>query len=139
LNSAGIIVDSGKFDWEKNQKRFPQFFEPSPGFHGLKLWEKFGNLSFPVFARAAIMRDSGPCLNPFEAFQLLSGLETLSVRLERISSNAISLALFLEDHAAVGQVRYPGAFPFLHSHTANLQVRSRIESFIPCEHKVSGP
>ncbi|PMD39042.1 O-acetylhomoserine sulfhydrylase [Hyaloscypha variabilis F] len=107
-NSAGIIVDSGKFDWEKNQKRFPQFFEPSPGFHGLKLWEKFGNLSFPVFARAAIMRDSGPCLNPFEAFQLLSGLETLSVRLERISSNAISLALFLEDHAAVGQVRYPG-------------------------------
>ncbi|KAE9372224.1 hypothetical protein N431DRAFT_408314 [Stipitochalara longipes BDJ] len=108
LNSAGIIIDSGKFDWVKNQNRFPQFFEPSPGFHGLKLWEKFGNLSFISFSRAAIMRDTGPCLNPFEAFQLLSGLETLSVRLERNSSNAISLALSLEDHAAVSEVRYPG-------------------------------
>jgi O-acetylhomoserine/O-acetylserine sulfhydrylase len=54
------------------------------------------------------MRDTGPCLNPFEAFQLLAGLETLSVRLERNSSNAVALALWLEDHAKVGEVRYPG-------------------------------
>jgi len=112
-NSAGIIIDSGKFDWVKNQKRFPQFFEPSPGFHGSKLWDKFGNLSFVFYSRAAIMRDTGPCLNPFEAFQLLSGLETLSVRLEKISSDALLLAMTLEDHATVAEVRYPGACPSL--------------------------
>ncbi|PMD26582.1 O-acetylhomoserine/O-acetylserine sulfhydrylase [Hyaloscypha hepaticicola] len=107
-NMAGIIIDSGKFDWLKNKDRFPQFFEPSPGFHGLKLWEKFGNLSFIAFSRAAVMRDTGPCLNPFEAFQLLAGLETLSVRIERNSSNALELALWLEHHAKIGEVRYPG-------------------------------
>lgn len=107
-NTAGIIIDSGKFDWVKNKDRFPQFFEPSPGFHGLKLWEKFGNLSFISFSRAAVLRDTGPCLNPFEAFQLLAGLETLSVRIERNSSNALELALWLGHHAKIGEVRYPG-------------------------------
>jgi O-acetylhomoserine/O-acetylserine sulfhydrylase len=109
LNSAGIIVDSGKFDWLKNKRRFPQFFEPSPGFHGLRLFEKFGNLSFISFSRAAIMRDAGPCLNPFEAFQLLSGLETLSVRIERNSSNALQLASWMEDHEKIGSVGHPGS------------------------------
>ncbi|PMD56540.1 homocysteine synthase CysD [Hyaloscypha bicolor E] len=108
LNSAGIIIDSGRFDWAKNKSRFPQFFEPSPGFHGLKLFEKFGNLSFISFSRAAIMRDTGPCLNPFEAFQLLSGLETLSVRIERNSINALQLAIWLESHEKIGNVGHPG-------------------------------
>jgi O-acetylhomoserine/O-acetylserine sulfhydrylase len=108
LNSAGIIIDSGRFDWAKNKSRFPQFFEPSPGFHGLKLFEKFGNLSFISFSRAAIMRDTGPCLNPFEAFQLLSGLETLSVRIERNSTNALQLAIWLESHEKIGNVGHPG-------------------------------
>lgn len=107
-NSAGIIIDSGKFDWVINKSRFPQFFEPSPGFHGLRLFEKFGNLSFISFSRAAIMRDTGPCLNPFEAFRLLSGLETLSVRLERNSSNALQLAMWLETHMRIGGVGHPG-------------------------------
>jgi O-acetylhomoserine/O-acetylserine sulfhydrylase len=107
-NSAGIIIDSGKFDWVNNQARFPQFFEPSPGFHGLKLWNKFGNLSFISFSRAAVMRDIGPCLNPFEAFQLLAGIETLSVRLERNSSNAAKLATWLESNERIGEVQYPG-------------------------------
>ncbi|TVY36405.1 Homocysteine synthase [Lachnellula subtilissima] len=105
---AGIIIDSGKFDWVKNQARFPQFFEKAPGFHGLRLWEKFGNLVFISFARIAVLRDMGPCLNPFEAFQLLAGLETLSVRLERISSNAAALATWLESDDRVEEVRYPG-------------------------------
>jgi O-acetylhomoserine/O-acetylserine sulfhydrylase len=65
-----------------------------------------------VFARAAVMRDIGPCLNPFEAFQLLAGLETLSVRLERISSNALSLVTWLEENEKVGDVQYPGSRPF---------------------------
>ncbi|TVY87780.1 Homocysteine synthase [Lachnellula willkommii] len=107
-NAAGIVIDSGNFDWEKNQSRFPQFFERAPGFHGLKLWEKFGHLVFISFARIAVLRDMGPCLNPFEAFQLLAGLETLSVRLERISSNAARLAAWLELDERVGVVRYPG-------------------------------
>lgn len=107
-NSAGIIIDSGKFDWDNSKDRFPQFFEPSPGYHGLRLWEKFGKLTFISFSRAAIMRDTGPCLNPFEAFQLLSGLETLTVRLERNSSNAIQLALRLEDNQKIDAIRYPG-------------------------------
>jgi O-acetylhomoserine/O-acetylserine sulfhydrylase len=107
-NSAGIIIDSGKFDWLKNQERFPQFFEPAPGFHGLKLWNKFGNLTFISYSRAAVMRDIGPCLNPFEAFQLLAGIETLSVRMERNSSNAAKLAAWLESNETVGEVRYPG-------------------------------
>jgi O-acetylhomoserine/O-acetylserine sulfhydrylase len=107
-NSAGIIIDSGKFDWVMNKSRFPQFFEPSPGFHGLRLFEKFGYLSFISFSRAAIMRDTGPCLNPFEAFQLLSGLETLSVRIERNSSNALKLAVWLESHKRIGGVGHPG-------------------------------
>ncbi|TVY39191.1 Homocysteine synthase, partial [Lachnellula occidentalis] len=107
-NAAGIIIDSGKFDWVKNQARFPQFFEHSPGFHGLRMWEKFGNLVFISFARIAVLRDMGPCLNPFEAFQLLAGLETLSVRLERISNNAAKLAAWLVSDDRVEEVRYPG-------------------------------
>ncbi|TVY54523.1 Sulfhydrylase FUB7 [Lachnellula cervina] len=107
-NPAGIIIDSGKFNWVKNQDRFPQFFEQAPGFHGLKLWEKFGHLVFISFARIAVLRDMGPCLNPFEAFQLLAGLETLSVRLEKISSNAAKLAAWLELDERVDVVRYPG-------------------------------
>ncbi|KAF8858572.1 hypothetical protein BDZ45DRAFT_714400 [Acephala macrosclerotiorum] len=110
-NSAGIIIDSGKFDWSQSPERFPQFFEPSPGFHGLKIWEKFGKLSFISYSRAAILRDTGPCMNPFEAFQLTAGLETLSVRLQRISSNALKLAEWInasEDSKGVIGVLYPG-------------------------------
>ncbi|EKD17869.1 uncharacterized protein L3040_004407 [Drepanopeziza brunnea f. sp. 'multigermtubi'] len=109
--SAGIIVDSGRFDWSRSVERYPQFFDPSAGFHGLKFWEKFGNLSFITYARAAVMRDSGPCLNPFEAFQLISGLETLSVRLERISYNAFVLADWIDerkDTCGIQRVLYPG-------------------------------
>lgn len=110
-NSVGIIVDSGKFDWSQCTERYPQFFEPSPGFHGLKIWDKFGKLSFVSYAKAAVMRDSGPCLNPFEAFQLISGLETLSVRLERISSNALALVEWIKERTCEKQfveVSYPG-------------------------------
>jgi O-acetylhomoserine/O-acetylserine sulfhydrylase-like pyridoxal-dependent enzyme len=72
------------------------------------MWEKFGKLTFITFARAAIMRDTGPCINPFEAFQLLAGLETLSVRMERISSNALKLAQSLSTIDGVSKVNYLG-------------------------------
>lgn len=105
---AGIIIDSGRFDWKANSKRFPQFSEPSPGFHGLVVLEKFGNLAFITYARIAVLRDVGPCLNPFEAFQVIAGLETLSVRVERASNNALKLARWLQGHNKVEKVQYPG-------------------------------
>lgn len=105
---AGAIIDTGRFDWQKHHARFPQFTDPSPGFHGLKMWEKFGNLSFIRFARIAVLRDIGPCLNPFAAFELIAGLETLSVRVERHSSNALALATWLEKHEKISSVLYPG-------------------------------
>jgi O-acetylhomoserine/O-acetylserine sulfhydrylase len=105
---AGIIIDSGKFPWTSHQFRFPQFFTPAPGFHGLKLYEKFGNTVFITFARIAVLRDIGPCLNPFESFQLLAGLETLVVRVERMCENAGKLAGWLAGQEKVEGVRFPG-------------------------------
>lgn len=109
-NQGGIIVDGGNFPWDKNQARFPQFFEPSPGFHGLRMWEKFGKLTFVFFARVAVVRDMGPCLNPFEAAMLLAGLETLAVRMERVADNARKLAKCLEENDKVEKILYPGEF-----------------------------
>jgi O-acetylhomoserine/O-acetylserine sulfhydrylase len=106
--SSGVIVDSGKFPWNLHGKRFPQFTEPSPGFHGLKIWDKFGKCSFIILARAAILRDTGPCMNTFAAFEIITGLETLAIRMERHSSNALNLAKWLESHETVGWVDYPG-------------------------------
>lgn len=88
---AGVIVDSGKFNWEKSGK-FPGFTEPSEGYHGLKFWDTFGAVSYAVKLRVEILRDLGPALNPFAAFLLLQGLETLSLRVQRHSDNALALA-----------------------------------------------
>lgn len=105
---AGVVVDSGKFDWGKNAARFPQFVEPSEGYHGLKFWETFGPISFAIRVRVEILRDLGSCLNPFGAFQLIQGLETLSLRVERHVSNTLALARWLEKHERVAWVSYPG-------------------------------
>ncbi|KAK0740230.1 hypothetical protein B0T18DRAFT_204808 [Schizothecium vesticola] len=105
---GGIIVDSGKFDWGANAARFPQFVEPSPGYHGLKFWETFGAISFIIRARVELMRDIGACLNPFAAQQLILGLETLSLRGERHAQNALKLATWLEANPHVSWVSYPG-------------------------------
>ena len=105
---AGVVVDSGKFDWGKHSKRFPQFTEPSEGYHGLKFWETFGPITYAIRVRVEILRDLGSTLNPFAAFQLIQGLETLSLRVERHASNAIALARWLEAHPQVSWVSYPG-------------------------------
>ncbi|KAL6172935.1 Homocysteine/cysteine synthase [Exserohilum turcicum] len=105
---GGVIVDSGKFDWGKHAKRFPQMIEPSPGYHGLKFWETFGAVTFIVRARVEIMRDLGAALNPFAAQQLLLGIETLSLRAERHAFNALKLAKWLESNPNVSWVSYPG-------------------------------
>jgi len=105
---GGVVVDSGKFDWGANGKRFPQFVEPSDGYHGLKFWETFGAISFIIRARVEIQRDVGASLNPFAAQQLLLGIETLSLRAERHGQNALALAKWLEKSEYVNWVSYPG-------------------------------
>ncbi|CAG5153759.1 uncharacterized protein ALTATR162_LOCUS3317 [Alternaria atra] len=105
---GGVIVDSGKFDWGKHAKRFPQMVEPSDGYHGLKFWETFGAITFIIRARVEIQRDLGAALNPFAAQQLLLGVETLSLRAERHAYNALKLAKWLESNQNVSWVSYPG-------------------------------
>ncbi|EUC61648.1 O-acetylhomoserine (thiol)-lyase [Rhizoctonia solani AG-3 Rhs1AP] len=104
---AGVVVDGGKFDWAASG-RFPSFTQPSEGYHGLKFSETFGPVAFAVKLRVEILRDLGAALNPFGAFLLLQGLETLSLRAQRHSDNALALAQWLEQHPAVSWVSYPG-------------------------------
>ncbi|CAG8644094.1 11658_t:CDS:2 [Ambispora leptoticha] len=103
---GGVIIDSGKFPW--NNGKFPEFTEPAEGYHGLKYWDVFGNISFAIKARVEILRDLGPAQNPFGAFLLLQGLETLSLRVQRHVDNALELAKWLENHSDVAWVAYPG-------------------------------
>lgn len=105
---GGVVVDSGKFDWAANAKRFPQFNDPSPGYHGLKFVDTFGALAFIIRVRVEILRDVGACLSPFNAQQFLLGLETLSLRGERHAENALKLAKWLETRPEVAWVSYPG-------------------------------
>ncbi|KAH9882965.1 hypothetical protein J1614_000331 [Plenodomus biglobosus] len=105
---GGIIIDSGKFDWGKNGKRFPQMVEPSDGYHGLKFFETFGPITFAIRARVEIQRDLGAVLSPHAAQQLLIGIETLSLRAERHAFNALKLAKWLESNKNVSWVSYPG-------------------------------
>ncbi len=109
---GGVIVDSGKYNWGNG--KYPQFTEPSEGYHGLKFWEvfgsegPFGNIAFAIRARVEGLRDFGPALSPFNSFLLLQGLETLSLRVQRTVDNALELAQWLESHDAVESVNYPG-------------------------------
>jgi O-acetylhomoserine (thiol)-lyase len=103
---GGIIVDSGKFDW--TQGRFPSLVEPDPSYHNLKFVEAFGNLAYIIKVRVQLLRDIGPALSPFNAFLVLQGVETLSLRVQRHSDNALKVAQFLDKHPAVTWVNYPG-------------------------------
>jgi len=103
---GGLIVDGGSFDWGSG--RFPVFTEPSPGYHGLRFYETFGDLAFILRARVEGLRDLGPCLSPFNAFLLLQGLETLSLRVQRHVDNTLELAQWLDAHSKVEWVSYPG-------------------------------
>jgi O-acetylhomoserine (thiol)-lyase len=104
---GGVIVDAGKFDWSKSG-RFKEFTEPDPSYHGLSYWDTFGALSFILKARIQGLRDTGAALSPFNAFLLLQGIETLHLRLERHSQNALAVAKHLEQHPGVEWVNYPG-------------------------------
>ncbi|MEJ2470302.1 MAG: O-acetylhomoserine aminocarboxypropyltransferase/cysteine synthase [Desulfuromonadales bacterium] len=103
---GGAVVDSGKFDWSSG--RFPEFTTPDPSYHGLVYHEVLGELAYILKMRLTLLRDMGPCLSPFNAFQILQGLETLHVRMPRHCENALKVAQFLEGHPAVAWVNYPG-------------------------------
>ena len=104
---GGVIVDAGKFDWAASG-RFKDFTEPDPSYHGLSYVEAFGPLAFILKARIQGLRDTGAALSPFNAFLLLQGIETLHLRLERHSQNALAVARHLEQHPGVEWVNYPG-------------------------------
>ncbi len=109
---GGVIVDGGNYNWGNG--KFPQFTEPSEGYHGLVFWDvfgtngPFGNIAFIIRARVEGLRDFGPALSPFNSFLLLQGLETLSLRVQRAVDNALELAQWLESHPKVESVNYPG-------------------------------
>jgi O-acetylhomoserine (thiol)-lyase len=111
---GGIIVDGGNYNWGNG--KFPQFTEPSEGYHGLKFWDVFGegnplglpNIAFAIRARVEGLRDFGPALSPFNSFLLLQGIETLSLRVQRHCENALALAEWLESRDDVDYVWYPG-------------------------------
>jgi O-acetylhomoserine/O-acetylserine sulfhydrylase len=121
---GGVIVDGGNYNWGNG--KFPQFTEPSEGYHGLKFWDIFGeenplglpNIAFSIRARVEGLRDFGPSLSPFNSFLLLQGLETLSLRVHRHAQNALALATWLESHQAVAFVYYPGLASSPYHHLA---------------------
>ncbi|TVR74347.1 MAG: O-acetylhomoserine aminocarboxypropyltransferase/cysteine synthase [Sphaerobacteraceae bacterium] len=103
---GGIVIDSGAFDW--NNGKFPDLTEPTEAYHGLVFNETFGPLSFLLKLRAETLRDMGAALSPFNAFMFILGLETLSLRMDRHVENALGVAKYLESHAQVESVSYPG-------------------------------
>src|ERR1700730_13608814 len=103
---GGVIVDSGRFPWDRG--RFPQMLEPSKGYHGIRFYETFGDFAYIMKARVEGLRDFGPALSPFNSFQFLQGLETLKLRMQCHSENALAVASFLSSHPNVAWVNYPG-------------------------------
>ncbi|WP_138184629.1 homocysteine synthase [Paenibacillus alvei] len=104
---GGVIVDGGKFDWAANDK-FPGLTEPDPSYHGVVYTDAVGPIAYIIKARVQLLRDMGAAISPFNAFLLLQGLETLHLRMERHSENALKVAQFLEAHEGVQSVSYSG-------------------------------
>ena len=125
---GGIVVDGGNFDWGNG--RFPFFTEPDESYHGLKFWDVFGdfpglgNVAFGIRARVNLLRDLGSSLSPFNAQQFLLGVETLSLRVQRHSDNALAVAKYLESHPKVEWVAYPG----LESHPTHANAKKYLRN-----------
>lgn len=109
---GGIVIDGGNYNWGNG--KFPQFTEPSEGYHGLVFWDvfgtdgPFGNIAFAIRLRVEGLRDWGPAISPFNSWQLIQGLETLSLRVQRTADNALEVAKWLENHPKVESVNYAG-------------------------------
>lgn len=103
---AGIIVDGGKFDWGNG--KFPSISEPNPSYHGMKMWETFGDMAYAITTRVLGMRDLGPALSPMNAFLIQTGIETLPLRVQKHSDNALAVAKWLKANSKVAWVNYAG-------------------------------
>jgi O-acetylhomoserine (thiol)-lyase len=104
---GGVLVDAGRFDWVESG-RFRDLTEPDPSYHGIRFADKFGPLAFIIKARVQGLRDTGACMSPFNAFLILQGIETLHLRMQRHSENALAVAKHLQKHAQVEWLNYPG-------------------------------
>jgi len=104
---GGVIVESGNFDWAQNDK-FPAITQPSPAYHGVTFYETFGQFGFITYCRTVALRDLGPAMSPFNAFLILTGIETLPLRMERHCANALAVAEFLDAHPRVAWVSFAG-------------------------------
>jgi O-acetylhomoserine (thiol)-lyase len=104
---GGVIVDCGTFDWLKSG-RYPTMSQPSPSYHGINFAETFGNFAFAIAARAFSLRDLGPAISPFNAFLILTGIETLPLRMQRHCDNALVVAEWLQGHEKIAWVNYAG-------------------------------
>src|SRR5579859_6787670 len=102
---GGVIVDSGKFPWSN---KYPAITQPSPGYHGMKFSEVFGNLAYIIKVRVEGLRDFGPCMSPFNSFLFIQGIETLPYRMQQHSRNALAVAQWLKKNPSVSWVKYPG-------------------------------
>jgi O-acetylhomoserine (thiol)-lyase len=126
---GGVIVDAGRFNWGNG--KFPEFTEPDASYHGLRLWDVFGNfpglgnVAFIIKVRVQLLRDIGACLSPFNAFLFLQGLETLPLRQRKHSENALEVARFLKDHPFVRWVNYPG----LLDHPAHANAKEYLKGY----------
>ncbi|HVW86719.1 MAG TPA: aminotransferase class I/II-fold pyridoxal phosphate-dependent enzyme [Bryobacteraceae bacterium] len=111
VHVGGVVVDSGKFPWADNPKKWPEFTEPDPSYHGVVFTEALkpiGNIAYIIYMRTHWLRDTGAAMSPYAAFLFLLGIETLHLRMERHTSNAQAFAEFLSKHPAVEWVNYPG-------------------------------
>ena len=118
---GGIIVDSGKFNWANG--KFPEFVDPDPSYHNMKFVETFGPLAYIIKVRVQLLRDIGAALSPFNAFLILQGVESLSLRVQRHCDNALKVAQFLQSHPAVNWVNYPG----LASHSSHTLAKKYLQ------------
>jgi len=103
---GGIIVDGGNFDWGKNKGQFPLLSEPNASYNGMVMWETFGNIAFAITCRVLGLRDLGPAISPFNAFMILTGMETLSLRMQKHCDNALKVAKWLAKDKRVAWVSY---------------------------------
>lgn len=139
---GGVIVDGGNFNWGNG--KYPQFTEPSEGYHGLRFWEvfgsggPFGNIAFGIRARVEGLRDLGPAISPFNSWQLIQGLETLSLRVDRTVQNALEVAKFLEGHGEVASVSYPGLASHPYNATAKKYLKRGFGGVLTFEPKGGG-
>ncbi|EGQ7874143.1 O-acetylhomoserine aminocarboxypropyltransferase/cysteine synthase [Vibrio parahaemolyticus] len=122
---GGVIVDSGKFPWAQHKDRFPVFNQPEPSYHGVVYTEAFGEAAFIGRARTVPLRNTGSALSPMNAFMLMQGLETLPLRMERHTENALKVAEFLEQHDKVSWVSYAGLPSSAHFNLAEKYMKGK--------------